>query len=354
MNENNYNVIGVMSGTSLDGVDLAHLNFSFDECWKFKILKAETIPYSVDWINQLKKLTSVSTEKLKELDISYTRYLSQTVNTFIQNNKINSLDAICSHGHTALHQPLNRMTYQIGNLPEIAYLTQQIVVCDFRTQDVALGGQGAPLVPIGDRFLFSEFDFCLNLGGFANISMDKDGNRIAYDICPVNIVLNHFVSDLGFDYDDKGKIASQGELNHDLLTELNSLRFYQDSYPKSLGLEWVKSEIFPLINTYNLNIKDILRTFTEHIAIQISKHLNAKKNAIVLVSGGGAYNDFLIKRIQSQTNTSIIIPDKTIIEFKEALIFGFLGVLRLRNEVNCLRSVTGASKDHSSGKIYSP
>lgn len=344
-----------MSGTSLDGIDLAYIHFDIKANWSFEILIAETIPYNGYWISILKTLTALSMQKLTSLDEDYSDYLASTIETFIIKNQISNLDAVCSHGHTALHRPENGLTYQIGNLSKIASLLNQNVVCDFRTQDVALGGQGAPLVPIGDKLLFPDYDFCLNLGGFANISTDSNNKRIAFDICPVNIVLNHYVSQLELAYDDRGFIASKGTIQHDLLKKLNCLPFYSKAFPKSLGLEWVQDEIFPLIDSFQLSIEDILRTFVEHISIQISREIDKKQDAVsVLVTGGGVYNDFLVKRIKSLTKGHIEIPNGKIIEFKEALIFGLLGVLKLRDEVNCLSSVTGASKDHSSGKIYGP
>lgn len=354
MIKNTYNIIGVMSGTSLDGIDLVYAKFELKTSWQFSIIYAETVSYDVKWYDKLKNLVSYSTEELQKIDIDYTDYLSSIIKDFIKKYAIKAIDAICSHGHTALHKPENGLTYQIGNRSNLASLLNKLTVCDFRTQDVDLGGQGAPLVPIGDKLLFSEFDFCINLGGFANISTELNNNRIAFDICPVNIVLNHYVKPLGFDYDDKGKIGSTGQINNSLLDELNGLVFYQEMHPKSLGLEWVNSNIFPLIDSFNLEAKDVLRTFVEHVSMQIASEINIKKNASVFVTGGGVYNDFLIKQIKFHSKNNIILPSNNIIEFKEALIFGFLGVLKLRNETNCLKSVTGASKDHSSGKIYHP
>ena len=354
MIKNEYKVIGVMSGTSLDGIDLAYITFNYDSVWSFKIETSETIAYSEEWFSILKNLVSYSLEDLQEIDDNFTVYLSETIQNFIDCNDIKVIDAICSHGHTALHKPEKGLTYQIGNKKLLAERLKQAVVCDFRVQDVELGGQGAPLVPIGDKLLFSDYDFCLNLGGFANISTEIDNTRIAYDICPVNIVLNHYVKQLGFDYDDEGKVASSGTINIELLNELNQLRFYHQAYPKSLGLEWVKDKIIAKIDDYKLSIKDVLKTFVEHIAFQISKEINKKNDASVLVTGGGAYNLFLLERIISLTNNEIVIPTKIIIEYKEALIFGLLGVLKLKNEINCLSSVTGAKKDHSSGVIFIP
>jgi anhydro-N-acetylmuramic acid kinase len=351
---NSYNVIGVMSGTSLDGVDLAYITFTKEHQWKFQIHVAETISYTDEWLRILKQLLNFNLNELKQVDADYTIYLSTIINQFIDKNNIQNLDAICSHGHTALHQPEKSLTYQIGNLPTLAKLIRQTVVCDFRVADVTLGGQGAPLVPIGDALLFSRYDFCLNLGGFANISTEINNERIAYDICPVNIVLNHYISPLGIHYDDKGQMAATGTVHQTLLDNLNALEFYKKAHPKSLGIEWVMIHIFPLIDRFQLSTADILRTFTEHIAIQIANEINTKQNATVFITGGGAYHSFLIERLQSHTKNTLVIPDKEIVEFKEALIFGLLGVLKLRDEVNCLSSVTGAKMNHSSGKIYNP
>ena len=354
MIKKHYNVIGVMSGTSLDGIDIAHCTFSYQDRWRFDIMESETVEYPSKWVEKLKNLVTMTPSELRQLDDEYTLFLGLTIQQFIIKHDLNNLDAICSHGHTALHQPQKGLTYQIGNLPKLAAILNNTVVCDFRVEDVALGGQGAPLVPIGDKLLFSEYDFCLNLGGFANISFEINGQRIAYDICPVNIVLNHYANVLGLDYDDGGKIAASGKIHQALLLQLNALDFYQASFPKSLGLEWVKETVFPLIEVFSLNENDVLRTFVEHIAVQISKEINFKNHATVLTTGGGAFNGFLMKRLSVHTQNTLITPDKSIINFKEALIFAFLGVLKLRNENNCLSSVTGAKTDHSSGKIYYP
>jgi anhydro-N-acetylmuramic acid kinase len=353
MIQEKFNIIGVMSGTSLDGIDLAHLNFEIKNGkWNFQILECETIGYSQKWIDQLKIAVGFSELELLKLNTDYTLLLGTIISDFIDKYKIGNIDAVCSHGHTILHQPRKGITLQIGNLPEIATLCKQKVVCDFRVQDVELGGQGAPLVPIGDQILFSDYDYCLNLGGFSNVSFEENGNRIAFDISPVNTVLNFYANQLGLDYDDKGKISRTGTVNSELLNELNQLDFYQKKYPKSLGFEFVKEIILPLIETYPIAIEDKMNTFTEHIAIQIALALPNKKNNL-FVTGGGAYNDFMIERIQFHLpETKIVIPETKIIEFKEALIFGLLGVLKLRNEINSLSSVTGANKDHSSGIIY--
>jgi anhydro-N-acetylmuramic acid kinase len=353
MAKENYNVVGIMSGTSLDGVDLAHVVFTLENNqWSFELLETETISYDDDWITRLKTAVGFSMSELEILNMDYTKLLGGIISDFIQKHNLKDLDAVCSHGHTILHQPQNGFTLQIGNLPEIASLIGQKVVCDFRVQDVELGGQGAPLVPIGDRILFSGYDYCLNLGGFSNVSFESQNQRIAFDISPVNTVLNFYADLLGLDYDDKGMIARGGMLNTDLLIELNALDFYKKAWPKSLGFEFVKQIVLPLIDTFDIPIEDILYTFSEHVAFQTATALPTKTGKL-LVTGGGAYNIFLIERIQSHLpDMEIVIPEKKILEFKEALIFALLGVLKLRNEVNTLASVTGARHDHSSGKIY--
>ena len=347
-----YNIVAIMSGTSLDGIDIIHLNFKYNNGWEYTVIDSETVSYTDDWNEVLRDLVHCNMDGLKAIDQNYTTYLATVINKFIDKNNIKNIHAVCSHGHTALHQPHKGITYQIGNLPKLASLIHQTVVCDFRVEDVALGGQGAPLVPIGDQLLFKDYTFCINLGGFANISTENHQQRIAYDICPVNIVLNHYVKQLGFDYDDKGLIAASGDINTHLLEALNALEFYAQVAPKSLGLEWVSKHIFPLIDRYDLAINVILKTFIEHVAIQICKAINIKTTASVLITGGGVYNTYLIQRIQALTPHIITQPDDETVEFKEAIIFGLLGVLKLRNEINCLSSVTGASKNHSSGKIY--
>ena len=355
-----YHVLGVMSGTSLDGIDVAEIIFNVSEngTWDYKIISSETVSYAEGWKYKLQKAISFSEQKLTALNSEYTLYLAEVISEFISRKKIFNIDAVCSHGHTILHEPQKGITLQIGNLFEIASLINQKVVCDFRVQDIDLGGNGAPLVPIGDRLLFSEYDYCLNLGGFANISFEekrnnnKDLKRVAYDVCPVNIVLNYLAEQLGFLFDESGNSARGGKLSMKLFQQLNDLPFYKMIPPKSLGLEWVKKEVFPLLRASTISIEDQLHTITEHFAFQLSSIF--KKDSTILVTGGGAYNSYLIERIKNYKKINLIIPPAELIEFKEALIFALLGILKLRNENNCLKSVTGAKKDHSSGVIFFP
>lgn len=352
MFKENYNVIGIMSGTSLDGVDLAYIKFNNSNRWTYTICQSETISYSENWLNQLKNGIYFNAVELEALNVAYTKLLASIITVFISKNNLSEIDAICSHGHTLLHQPENGFTLQIGNLPLLGDLLNIPVVCDFRVQDVQLGGQGAPLVPVGDEILFSEYDYCLNLGGFSNVSFNEKGKRIAFDISPVNTVLNFYANELGFLFDDGGNIAKSGNINQDLLHQLNELEFYTLPYPKSLGMEFVNAKIFPIMHSFQIDIKDKLCTFVEHIAIKIAK-ICCKSDASLFITGGGAYNRFLIDRLGSYlTTTNVIIPDDKTIQFKEALIFALLGVLRLRNEINVLSSVTGAKENHSSGVVF--
>lgn len=350
MKHGSWHVIGLMSGTSLDGVDLAYIHFSNNKKLAYKIIAATTIPYSTNWKNKLSNAFNASENDLKLLDKSYGEYLGNLTNYFIQEKNIEKLDFVSSHGHTIFHRPAEGFTLQIGNGKQIAKTCQQKLVCDFRSQDVALGGQGAPLVPIGDQLLFSQYDYCLNIGGFANISFDDNGVRKAYDICPANIVLNHYTRSIGLEYDDEGILAKSGDLNSQLLHALDSLPSYLNN--NSLGNEVVQQEFIPIIDSFELPIKDILRTFMEHFSRRIAQVLIG--STTTLVTGGGAFNSYLIERIKQHTDSKIIIPKKNLINYKEALIFGLLGLLRIENEINCLASVTNASKNHCSGYVFNP
>ncbi|QLL59304.1 MULTISPECIES: anhydro-N-acetylmuramic acid kinase [Empedobacter] len=342
--------IGLMSGTSLDGLDICYVRF--DDNQLFEILHAETIDYSSDWRTKLTEAFQYSAMDLCQLDVEFGYFLGEQVKEFIHKNKIRKVDFVASHGQTIFHQPQKSFTLQIGNGLAIASRCQQKVVCDFRTQDVILGGQGAPLVPIGDELLFSNYDACLNLGGFSNISMNRNGKRIAFDICPINIVLNHYAKQLGFDFDKNGERAEQGHINIALVEELNLLNFYHQPFPKSLGFEWVMNEFLTIVDKYDISIEDKLRSCVEHFVIQIKNTFALYDINNVLITGGGVRNTFFINRLGELSTVEIIIPTDNLIDFKEALIFAFLGYRRVYNEINCLASVTGASKDHSSGIIY--
>ena len=350
--KNIYNVIGVMSGTSLDGIDLCYSEFTLKEShWSFSIKTCETILYNEYWAEKLSQANNFHDTILFDLDKEYTSYLATVINDFIKKYQIANIDFISSHGHTVYHQPEENYTFQLGNRIELRELIKKPIVCDFRVQDVALGGQGAPLVPIGDLLLFKDFSHCINLGGFCNISIKNDSQIIAYDICPVNVVLNYLSKKIGFSFDKDGNHAKSGSVNKQLLKDLNQIEYYVEEPPKSLGIEWVKENIFKIFDKYNITNEDKLRTYTEHICTQIAMNIDGDHPQI-LFTGGGVKNKFLMSRLSKIMKQKFQLPEIEIIDFKEALIFAFLGILKVRNEINCLRSVTGAEKDHSSGVYF--
>lgn len=343
-----FRAVGLMSGTSLDGLDICFAEFRKGRNgWDFEILKSETFSYSKAWEEKLRGSIHLNSEDLLALHSEYGFYLGEKVKEFIAKYSLENIDLIASHGHTVFHQPKNLFTLQIGDGRAIKILNDIPVVYDFRMQDVLMKGNGAPLVPIGDELLFSEFDACLNIGGFSNISFQQNGRRIAFDICAVNIVLNEFAKKLGKDYDHNGDLARNGKIDEELLEKLNSLSYYKADAPKSLGIEWVKDHILPRFE--GKTNSEVLATFTEHAAFQIAETFKKYQIKKVLFTGGGTYNSFLLERIQNLTETEIIIPKKELIDFKEALIFAFMGVLRVNNEINILSSATGSWADHSSG-----
>ena len=340
-----------MSGSSLDGVDLAIIDFyKKKNKWKFKLLEFNTISYDYNLKNELSVAHNLNLNQIKKLDSKYTFVLASLINNFLEKLKIN-IDFVSSHGHTILHQPEKGVTIQIGNNIDLSNLISKKLICDFRSQDVLFGGQGAPLVPVGDYHLFSEFDYTLNLGGFANITNLTNQFPRAHDVCAVNTVLNKLSNELNLDYDSEGRIAMNGNLIKDLKNELDNILFYKDKPPKSLGVEWLNRVVYPILNKYkSFKIEDILYTYSIHISEVLSRELPEGKK--ILLSGGGSFNNFLIDNIVQKSKSIITIPNKEIINFKEAIIFAFIGVLKIRNEINCFKSVTGACKDHCSGIIY--
>lgn len=351
-------VIGLMSGTSLDGLDLAFCEFVFhNHQWEYKLLETQEIPYEDSFKKQLKEAILLPEKELELLNEIYGSWLGEQVAAFIEERHL-KVDAIASHGHTIHHRPEEGVTYQLGSGKKIVEKTGITVVNDFRTLDVQLGGQGAPLVPVGDALLFSKYDFCINLGGISNVSFDQGGVRKAFDIGVANMLLNYGSEKLGKPYDKGGEIAQSGHLNVDLLYRLNQLPFYQQEGPKSLGFEWFQSEVVPLLEKVQMPIADLLCTATHHVVNQLVRSVKAqnKTHASVLVTGGGAYNDFLIALLQEQLgdNYQVIVPESSLVSFKEALIFAFMGVLKLHHIPNALSSVTGASRDSCTGVVYIP
>jgi anhydro-N-acetylmuramic acid kinase len=346
-----YKVIGLMSGTSMDGLDIAYCEFRHNRNkWEFRICEGKTVPFSAAVRKRLVAASETSALELARTHTWFGNWMGEAVYAFMNEHGLHP-DLISSHGHTIFHQPQKGFTLQIGCGAALAAISGVDTVCDFRTLDIALGGQGAPLVPIGDELLFSGYDYCLNLGGFANVSYRKKGKRLAFDICPANIVLNQLSQSLHLPYDKGGLIARGGRINQLLLDKLNTASYYSSSGPKSLGREWVRDKVIPLLASSQAPVADKLRTYTEHIAYQISRQVGDSK-ASLLVTGGGAFNLFLMERIRDLSGIPLALPEDNIIHFREALIFAFLGVLRIRNEVNCLKSVTGARQDSSGGCVY--
>ncbi len=348
-----------MSGTSLDGLDLAYCHiWQSGTHWKFKIKETKSVTYAPEMQSKLRDSIFLSAEELLSFHNSYGTWLGEQSKSFIDENHLH-IDVIASHGHTTHHRPEMGLTFQIGSGQHLANASGQKVICDFRTNDVALGGQGAPLVPIGDALFFDEYDFCLNLGGIANVSFDKDGQRIAYDIGLANMILNHITRKNGLDYDKGGQLARSGGVNAELLKKLNALDYYRLPYPKSTGYEWFVQKVVPLVDSTDDSMENLLCTGIQHIceqiAVQVTVNSRTSENTL-LATGGGALNDFLIKCLQERlgSDTKVVVPDKKLIEFKEALVFAFMGVLRMEGKTNVLSSVTGAERDSSSGVVYLP
>lgn len=352
-NSQSFTALGLMSGTSLDGLDMALCRFYCDDDkWRFRVIKSRTVHYDKRLRERLSGADKLSGMELMQLDHDFAVYMADTVNRFLRTSTVKP-QLIASHGHTVFHQPAKGFTTQIGSGAVLAALTKLPVVCDFRSLDVALHGQGAPLVPIGDKLLFSQYDACLNLGGFCNISFDYQGERRAFDISPCNMLLNLLSQRAGQFYDMNGAMAQAGTVIPALLDKLNGNEYYQKSGAKSLGKEWFEMEILPLVDTDEFKVGDLLRTSVEHIAIQIAKVLRDNELLTLCVTGGGAKNKFLIERLRALApQTKIMVPNEVIIDFKEAIIFAFLGILRMEKQNNCLKSVTGAEKDNCGGAIY--
>jgi anhydro-N-acetylmuramic acid kinase len=352
---NKYHVIGLMSGTSLDGIDVASCYFEYKKkCWHFSIEAAQTLSYSSQWKEKLSQAHLLSGSSLITLHMEYGRFLGETCNQFIKKNQLKKIELIASHGHTVFHQPKNKFTFQLGDGNAIHSSTQIPVAFDFRSLDVALGGQGAPLVPIGDQLLFKEYGVCLNLGGIANVSLETQGKRNAFDICYCNLALNFLSNQIGKSFDKNGKLSSEGKVNEALLSKLKKAYLNSRKKRPSLAREEFEKVFMPLIMNNSISINDRLRTVSESIANEIASAIpTSKKKLKLLITGGGAHNHFLIETIQKKLSAKaeIIIPDKIIIDFKEALVFAFLGVLRLRGETNVLKNVTGAPRDSCSGVL---
>ncbi|MBO4645577.1 MAG: anhydro-N-acetylmuramic acid kinase [Bacteroidales bacterium] len=344
--------LGAMSGTSLDGLDLALCRFTQDETgWNYHTLHCQTFGYSAEFKEQLARAENMSALDFMRLDREFSEMTAAHINQFLEQFPEKPA-LIASHGQTIFHQPDKGLTVQIGNGAIIAARTGIPTVCDFRTTDVALGGQGAPLVPIGDKLLYHSYKACLNLGGFCNISFDENGHRMAFDISPCNMMLNLLASRIGHPFDNQGENARKGTMIPELLHQLNHLDYYSQTGAKSLGKEWFVEKVQPLLNGEHAP-EDLLRTAAEHISFQIARILNQQKIETLLVTGGGAHNTFLLELIQEKSpECTLTVPNDETVDFKEAIIFAFLGVLRVMRQHNCLADVTGACRDNCGGAVY--
>ncbi len=354
-----YKVLGLMSGTSLDGLDLAYCTiWENEEGWQFQILEGKSVAYEASMRSQLKDSIFLPADALLILHNSYGSWLGKQVSEFIREKNL-EIDFIASHGHTTHHQPENGLTFQIGSGQHLANTSGYKTICDFRSNDLALGGEGAPLVPIGDQLFFRKYDFCLNLGGISNVSFEKNDQRIAYDIGLANMILNHITQKINLAYDSGGELAAKGSLNTEMLERLNGLEYYQLPFPKSTGYEWFVEKVVPIVDSTEDSTENLLFTAIHHICEQVAiqvKLNTVKDSSTLFVTGGGALNDFMMKVLQDKLGEAVqlVIPPKDLIEFKEAVVFSLMGVLRLEGKTNILSSVTGAKKDSSSGVIYLP
>jgi anhydro-N-acetylmuramic acid kinase len=360
-----YKAIGLMSGSSLDGLDIVFAEFHEDAGkWNYEILEAACYPYTNEWTDRLQNATTLPALDYQLLHTSYGHYIGHVLNQFIEEHQLQyKVALVSSHGHTSFHLPEQKMTAQLGDGAAIAAATGLPVVTDLRALDVAFGGQGAPIVPIGEKMLWSQYDYFLNLGGIANISCANtlQGKQVAFDVCPANRVLNMLANDAGSEFDKNGEMAASGLIDTNLLEKLNSLGYYGQPYPKSLSNQFGTDIVYPIIRNAGISINDALRTYVEHIIIQIKNSLNDKnklgKNGSqkLLATGGGVLNIFLIGRLKEELlplNIELIIPDTRLINYKEALIMALIGVLRWRQEYNVLSSVTGAVRNSIGGALW--
>lgn len=347
-----YCCVGLMSGTSLDGLDIVLCNLSInDGKWTYSFLKTQTIDYPVLWKERLQTAMDLKGYHLLKLHREYGTWLGEQVKLFLEDEK-SVPDLIASHGHTIFHEPDNKFNFQLGDGASLAAAAGITTVSDFRSLDICMEGQGAPLVPVGDELLFNQYAACVNLGGFANVSCRQDGARVAWDICAVNFILNRLASRVGLNYDRNGELGQKGKILKELKSELDNLTYYTKVCPKSLGQEWVEKDVWPIIVKYlNEPIEDVLYTYYKHAARVIANDLKTVHKGAVLFTGGGVHNTFLMSLIASQLHLEVVIPDKSVADYKEALIFCLLGALRFDNQINCLASVTGARENTSSGVI---
>ncbi len=355
-----YKVIGLMSGSSLDGLDIVFTELQETAGkWNYEIINSTCMEYDETWQKKLKGAIDLQAVDYQLLHTEYGKFIGEKINEFIEiNNLQHKVNLVSSHGHTTFHLPEKKMTHQLGEGAAIASETKLPVISDLRSMDIAFGGQGAPIVPLGEKLLFTDYNYFLNLGGIANLSIHKEANVIAFDICAANRVLNMLVEEKGLPYDDEGKISAKGKINIDLLEKINSLEYFKLPYPKSLANSFGTDVIFPIIKSFEINTEDALSTFTEHICMQVKNSLEPfKQNETqkLFITGGGAFNTFLVGRLKQhleKINFEIFVPEDDVVKYKEALIMALLGALRWREQYTILASVTGASRDSIGGALW--
>lgn len=370
MGKKSYKALGLMSGSSLDGLDIAYCHFEVEKenngqlyVHDWKILAAETIGFSEAWQARLGQLPTQTALSFAKTHTYLGHYFGDMVNDFMNRYQIEP-DFIATHGHTIFHDPMGRMTIQIGDGSAMAAKTGFPVISNFRNQDIAIDGQGAPVAPIIDKYLLPGHDFYLNLGGIANITTVLPHKMVAFDICPANQLLNALANRLNLEYDEGGQIAAAGQVLDDLLKEMNRADFYKIAYPKSLDNAWSQTAILSKIADEPTAIPNQLSTFVEHIAYQIAfaikqvirKEKIEKKQLSLLATGGGAFNAYLMERLQYHCNLvgniEVVLPNSDIIQFKEAALMAWMGVMRVENVPNVLQTVTGAKRDTINGAIH--
>jgi anhydro-N-acetylmuramic acid kinase len=356
-----YRAIGIMSGSSLDGLDIAFTELTeTGGKWTYEIKAADCLQYEHEWKEKLLTAVDLCALDYQLLHAEYGHYIGDNINRFIEKNNLqHQVNLIASHGHTTFHLPAKKMTAQLGDGAAIAAVTKLPVVSDLRSMDVAFGGQGAPVVPIGENFLFADYQYFLNIGGIANISINKEGYYKAFDVCAANRILNMLAAEKGLQYDEGGRIALAGTTDKKLLQQLNALDYYSQPAPKSLANEFGTGVVYPIIKKAQFSVEDAARTYTEHIALQIKAAIINNEitgsNKKMLVTGGGAFNTFLMERITtllSEEEIEIVVPHDQLVQYKEALIMALMGVLRWREEVTVLSSVTGATQNSIGGALW--
>jgi anhydro-N-acetylmuramic acid kinase len=356
-----YKVIGLMSGSSLDGLDIVYVHI--DESrgkWSFEIKAAACHPYSAEWVTRLQQAQKIAVPDFLKLHTSFGQHLGQQVAEFMTANELDlKVDFLAVHGHTVFHDPAAATTFQLGDGAAISASLAMPVISDLRAMDIALGGQGAPIVPVGDRLFFGGHQYWLNLGGIANITIKHNDDYLAFDIGACNQVLNHFAAKKGLEYDDAGSLAKSGMVNEKVLEQLNELPYYRQDAPKSLANEFSVQEVIPVLEAAGLSVEDALATAVYHIAEQVVASIKNNPQpggpVTMLATGGGALNSHLVAVLQSllePEEVSVVIPDEQLIRYKEAVVMALIGTLRWREEENVFSSVTGAARDSVGGALW--